>query len=94
MQVRIVPAEDVTTVQVSGKLNTVTAPEFDRQVSVIPDSATVSVDMSDLEFISSAGIRSIISMVKKMDGRVKVMNAKGLVREVFVVSGIQDLMEE
>ncbi len=92
MNVKIAPAGDDTVVHVSGKLNTVTAPEFDRYLADIPDSASVSVDMSDLEFISSAGIRSIVGLTKRLDGRVRVVNSKGLVREVFVVSGIQDIL--
>lgn len=94
MQLKIVQGTDATTVLVSGKLNTVTAPDFDRQVARIPDNATVRIDVSGLEFISSAGIRSVLAMHQRMDGRVKVVNATGLVREVFEISQILDLLEE
>lgn len=51
------------------------------------------VDFDKLEFLSSAGIRSLMALRAVVGAdHLKVINARGLVREVFVISGITSLL--
>jgi len=83
---------DALVVIVSGRMDAITASEFDAQCqSWIEKSETkVVIDLSGLEYISSAGLRSILSAAKKMkgaQGELLFCGLSGMVEEVFNVSG-------
>jgi len=83
---------DALVVIVSGRMDAITATEFDTQCqSWISDGETkVVIDLSDLEYISSAGLRSILAAAKKLkgvQGELLFSGLSGMVEEVFNVSG-------
>ena len=82
-------------ISVAGRLNTTTAPDFNKAVQDAVDKADdVTVDLKGLEFISSTGIRSIMTIRSRKGAQnVHIVNAAGLVREVFEVSGIAGILE-
>ena len=79
-----------------GRLDTVTAPELEKVVKEIPDEITELVlDLEKLEYISSAGLRVLLSAHKQMalkDG-MKVKNINEIVSEVFEVTGFSDILD-
>ena len=87
--------ENVMTLEIEGRLDTVSAPELETEVEAIPDDITKLVlDLENLEYISSAGLRVLLSAHKKMslkDGMF-VKNANELVMEVFEVTGFSDIL--
>ncbi len=94
MNVRIVNDGGSVILKVEGKLNTTTAPEFNRFVQTnVKGPCDIIVDFDKLEFLSSAGIRSLMALRAVVGAdHLKVINARGLVREVFVISGITSLL--
>ncbi len=94
MDIRIDKDGDTVVLKVEGKLNTTTAPEFNRFVQEnIKGPCDLIVDFGKLEFISSAGIRSIMALRSVVGAdRIKVNNTSGLVREVFEISGITAIL--
>lgn len=86
----------VLTLAVEGRLDTVTAPELEKVVKEIPDEITELVlDLEKLEYISSAGLRVLLSAHKQMalkDG-MKVKNINEIVSEVFEVTGFSDILD-
>lgn len=96
MQIDIKVDGDTATICVKGRLNTATAPEFDAAVAKkITRSMKTVVDMSELEFISSAGIRSIMRLRMTVGtANLRLIHATGLVREVFEISGITEILED
>lgn len=83
----------VTVVALSGKLDTVTAPGFETQICELIASGTVRlvVDLSGIEYISSAGLRGLLVMsklLKEKQGKACLMGVKGNVRSVFEMSGL------
>jgi len=83
---------DTLVVLVSGRLDAITAAEFDAQCQIWLDKGDtrVVVDLGKLEYISSAGLRSILSAAKKLkgvQGELRFSGLTGMVEEVFNVSG-------
>lgn len=79
-------------IQVKGRMDAVTAPDFESQCGQAIESGERSlvVDLGGLEYISSAGLRSILATAKKLkanDGKIAFANLTGMVEEVFSISG-------
>ena len=78
------------TVEIEGRLDTSTAPEFESFVNDnIAGVAELIIDMKNLDYISSAGLRVLLSAQKKMNavGKMIVKNANETVKEIFEVTG-------
>ena len=83
-------------IAVSGRLDTATAPELE---SALKDSlAGVSellLDIHELEYISSAGLRVLLTAQKTMNaqnGTMRVAGANEMIREIFEVTGFIDIL--
>lgn len=87
---------DKLTVAVEGRLDTVTAPDLEAELKTALDGAKELVmDFTKLEYISSAGLRVLLSAFKKMDakgGKMKVTNINEMVREVLDVTGLMSVL--
>lgn len=83
------------TLAVEGRLDTTTAPEFE---AVSKDSLTdvteLILDMEKLEYVSSAGLRVILSMQKIMNkqGQMTVVNVSPEIMEILEVTGFSDIL--
>jgi anti-anti-sigma factor len=82
---------------VAGRLDAVSAPEFESQVSGFIDQGEMQfvVDFQGLEYISSAGLRAILSPAKKLKavkGSLVLANLTGSVKKVFEISGISTII--
>ena len=83
------------TVALSGRLDTTTAPELDKELKASLDGVTtLIIDMTALDYISSAGLRVLLSAHKTMSkkGGMKVVNVNEIVSEVFDVTGFADIL--
>ena len=79
-----------------GRLDTTTAPELEEALKQGLEGATgLTMDFSKLDYISSAGLRVLLSAHKAMsdEGGMKVTNVNDMVREVFEVSGFSDILD-
>ena len=80
---------------VSGRIDTVTAPQL--QDGVKPDLEGVSnlvIDFADVKYISSAGLRVLLSLQKIMNkqGAMKLINVNSTINDVFEVTGFSDIL--
>lgn len=83
------------TVKVDGRLDTMTAPQLESVVSSeLGGIEKLVFDFADLEYISSAGLRVLLSAQKTMNaqGTMTVKNVNELVSEVFEVTGFTDIL--
>lgn len=83
------------TVSVSGRLDTLTAPELDEELKSSLDGIEVlEMDLSGLEYISSAGLRVLLSALKTMNkqGEMIVTGVADTVMEIFEVTGFSDIL--
>ena len=82
-------------VALEGRLDTTTAPELEQELKNSLDGVTdLTLDMDKLDYISSAGLRVLLSAHKTMmkQGQMKVTNASEIVKEVFDVTGFCDIL--
>ena len=81
------------TFAVSGRLDTNTAPQLEAELS-LDGVHEVAFDFAGLEYISSAGLRVLLSAHKIMSakGGMKVTNVSEIVKEVFDVTGFADIL--
>ncbi len=82
--------DSVLKVALKGRLDTLTSPEL--EASLREDLAGVSrveIDFAELEYISSAGLRILLSIQKKVGGKdnIIIAHANAVVSEVFHVTG-------
>ena len=78
-----------------GRLDTVTAPELEKALKESLDGVTLlTLDFSALEYISSAGLRVLLSAQKLMNrrGEMKVVHVNETVTEIFEVTGFSDIL--
>ena len=82
-------------IALEGRLDTMTAPELEAALKESLDEAeSLVLDFSKLEYISSAGLRVLLSAHKTMSGKggMKVTHVNEIVREVFEVTGFADIL--
>jgi len=83
------------TVAISGRLDTLTSPDLEKQVEPALEGITeLILDLKDLEYISSAGLRVLLGMAQTMEkqGDMKVTNPNEAVMDVFSVTGFDDIL--
>ena len=87
--------EKETVIEVTGRLDTVTAPSLDNFIKEeVRYYDNLILDLKNLEYISSAGLRVLLSAQKKLqnDGSMKVINVCEEVMEVFEITGFTDIL--
>ena len=95
MTIEIKRNAEETTIELVGRLDTTTAPALDKTISEdIGDTKNLVLDIKGLEYISSAGLRVLLSAQKKMQaiGAMKVKNVCEEVMEVFEMTGFADIL--
>ena len=84
------------TMEITGGLDTQTSPQLGEELSKLDDSVTSLVfDFAKLEYISSAGLRQVISAYKKMAGKdgFKIINVSDEVFDVFRLTGFDQKIQ-
>ena len=87
---------ELVTLEITGRLDTTTAPNLEAVINDISeDTKELVFDMAGLEYISSAGIRVLLGAYKKMklnQGIMRIEKANDIVREVFEMTGLQEML--
>ena len=82
-------------IEVAGRLDTTTAPTLDKTINEnINDTKNLILDLKELKYISSAGLRVLLSAQKKMQniGSMKVINVCVEIMEIFEMTGFADIL--
>lgn len=85
----------ILTVFLEGRLDTTTAPELEESLKGELDGInTLYFDFSKLEYISSAGLRILLSTQKTMNkqGKMIVKNTNETIDDIFEVTGFADIL--
>ena len=84
---------DVLDVSIEGRLDANTAHEFESFLDVNGNGiGALNINCEKLTYISSAGLRVLLSAQKKMKGSMKLTNVCELVMEVFEMTGFADIL--
>ncbi|MBR2067909.1 MAG: STAS domain-containing protein [Solobacterium sp.] len=95
MEIKKERNENVLTIKVVGRLDTTTAPELEESVKEsIEGVEELIFDFEELEYISSAGLRVLLSTQKVMNkqGSMKVIHVNEVIMEIFEVTGFSDIL--
>ena len=89
---------ELVVLEITGQLDTTTAPNLDTAINELSeDTKELVFDMGRLEYISSAGIRVVLSAYKKMmsnQGIMRITKANEMVRDVFEMTGLLEMIEK
>ena len=95
MTIEIKRNAEETIIKLIGRLDTTTAPALDKTINEdIAGTKNLVLDVKELEYISSAGLRVLLGAQKKMQkiGSMKVINVCEEVMEVFEMTGFADIL--
>ena len=95
MTIEIKKNNQETVIEIVGRLDTITAPALDKTINEdIGDTKNLVLDVKGMEYISSAGLRVLLSAQKKMQkiGSMKVTGVCEEVMEVFEMTGFADIL--
>ena len=79
----------------AGRLDTTTAPELEETLrKVLPDLKDLTLDFTDLDYISSAGLRVLLAAQKTMtkQGKMKLCGVNETIMEIFDITGFTDVL--
>jgi len=98
MEISVRKEKNVSVVSVTGRMDAVTAPEFEKNLSELMSKGEKKflVNLAGLEYISSAGLRSILVIAKQSkagQGEVIFSGLRGPVEEVFKISGFHSIFK-
>ena len=80
-------------VNINGRLDTTTAPQLEKFINEnIFKMSTLTLDCAGLEYVSSAGLRVLLSAQKRLKDGMKLKNVCELVMEVFEMTGFADIL--
>lgn len=96
MTIEIKKTGTATVIEIAGRLDTTTAPVLDKTICEdIPENSDLTLDLKNLEYISSAGLRVLLSAQKRMQksGSMKLRNVCEEVMDVFEMTGFADILK-
>ena len=93
MKINFQNSNGILNVELEGRLDTTTAPDFESFLNRSGDDArAVVINCEKLTYISSAGLRVLLAAQKKTKGAMKLTNVCELVMEVFEMTGFADIL--
>ena len=89
--------KDALVISLKGRLDAVTTPGLEKDLTALLASGEriLVLDLGDLDYISSAGLRTILTVTKRLrekQGRLLLASLKSVVREVFDISGFSSII--
>ena len=87
--------DNAMNIALEGRLDTTTAPQLDAEINANIEGLTeLSLDFGKLEYVSSAGLRVLLSAQKIMNkqGKMTITNVCDDIREVFDITGFTDIL--
>ena len=96
MEIDVKKEGQAVIIALTGRMDAVSAPQFDKTVDdFIEEGETrILIDFKTLEYISSAGLQSILALAKRLElinGAVLLSDLNGAVKEVFEISGFSSI---
>jgi len=98
MEIKTRKEANATVVTITGRMDAVTAPEYEKIVNelIASGESIFVVDFEQLVYISSAGLRALLATAKRLkstSGLIRFASVKGTVKEVFDISGFGSIFQ-
>lgn len=86
--------DNVLEVAVQGRIDTTTAPQLTQELGDLAGVTELILDLAQLDYISSAGLRALLSAQKIMNqqGKMVLRNVNDTILEIFDVTGFVDIL--
>ncbi len=96
MKIDIEMEAGIAVVSLSGRIDAVSAPDFEKRLTdeIQRGEVRLVLDFSGLDYISSAGLRGLLSLAKQLKGKggnLHLCCLRGMVKEVFDLSGFTSM---
>ena len=90
METRVVPRPGFTLVALVGRLDMISAGPLEQELEGLIAGGTrrLAIDMSALDYLSSAGLRSLLIAGKRLPGALTLIGLRGTVKEVLELAGL------
>ena len=93
MKINCNNSNGILKIELEGRVDTTTAPELDRFIGENYNGTdTIVINCEKLAYISSAGLRVLLTTQKKTKGNMKLTNVGEVVMEVFEMTGFADIL--
>lgn len=95
MNIVIEKENGVTVLKIEGRLDTTTAPELEKTINAEGDALkNLVIDFGGVDYISSAGLRVILTAQKKMNiqGSMELINVREAVMDIFEMTGFAEIL--
>ena len=95
MTIEIKKNVDELVLEITGRVDTITAPTLDKTINEnLANVKSLILDLTGIEYISSAGLRVLLGAQKKMSqiGSMTIKNVREEVMEVFEMTGFADIL--
>ena len=82
-------------IALEGELDTLSSPDFEAELEpLLADADSLTLDFENLDYISSAGLRVLLSAQKTMNrqGEMKVIHVNETIGEIFEITGFTDVL--
>lgn len=98
LDINVAGVQNATLVEVSGRVDSMTANQFGEALKTAIDQGSVNIvlDLSGVEYMSSAGLREIVGALKKVkraSGDLRVAQPTERVMEVFEMAGLDTILQ-
>ncbi len=82
------------TVAIEGRLDTTTAPDLEKEIQTLTGASSLTIDLAKLEYISSAGLRVLLSAHKNFANKngMTLINVSATIIEIFEVTGFKSIL--
>lgn len=85
-------------ITLKGRLDTMTSQQLIGEISDIDydETETVTLNFKDLEYVSSAGLRVVLTLYKNLksnNGNLKIINVNNMIMELFTMTGMKDYLD-
>lgn len=86
---------EVLTLALEGRLDTLTTPDLEKEVSDLKGIKKVIFDFEKLDYISSSGLRVLLSTQKIMNnqGEMIIKNSNMAIKKIFNITGFADILK-
>ena len=95
MNIKINDNDERVVLELKGKLDKYTSPALENEIlKILPNlqNRMLEIDMSNVTYLSSAGLRVLLTTHKEINGKMVVTHVKDEIKEIFKITGFTKVL--